>query len=58
MLEEQVGPLAQFSVIIEPSVGGGAFFDQLPEGRRIGIDIDPKRSDFVRADFLSLAPPV
>jgi hypothetical protein len=56
LLVDQIGSLSQFAAIVEPSVGGGAFYDQLPEGTRVGVDIDPKRSEFVRADFLSLAP--
>lgn len=56
LLVERIGSLSRFAAIVEPSVGGGAFFDQLPEDARVGVDIDPKRSEFVRADFLSLAP--
>jgi hypothetical protein len=37
---------------IEPSAGDGAFYDLLPEGRRIGIDIDPRRKEFIAGDFL------
>lgn len=57
LLVDQIGSLSQFAAIVEPSVGGGAFFDQLPEDTRVGVDIEPKRPEFVRADFLSLAPP-
>ena len=42
---------------IEPSVGDGVFFDLLPYGQRIGIDIDPRRSDFIGADFLTWKKP-
>lgn len=41
---------------IEPSAGDGVFFDLLPYGQRIGIDIDPRRNEFLGADFLSLNP--
>jgi predicted RNA methylase len=58
LLVEQIGPLNHFAAVIEPSVGGGAFYDQLPERTRVGVDIDPKRTNFVRADFLSLEPPL
>jgi len=30
---------------IEPSAGGGGFYELLPAGRRIGIDIDPQVGD-------------
>lgn len=38
---------------IEPSAGTGAFFDLLPEERRIGLDIMPQRADIEVDDFLS-----
>lgn len=46
---------------VEPSAGGGAFYDLLPPSRRLGMDIAPSRRDFLRADFLradSLPPEV
>ena len=41
---------------IEPSAGDGVFFDLLPFGQRIGIDIEPKRNEFIGVDFLSWNP--
>jgi len=41
---------------IEPSMGNGCFYDILPEGRRTGIDIDPKRLDTIKADYLKWQP--
>ena len=38
---------------IEPSAGRGDFFDILPVNNRIGVDIDSKRSDLIKADFLT-----
>lgn len=40
-------------VWLEPSVGEGCFFDNLPKENRIGIDIDPKRSDIIKHDYLT-----
>ena len=42
---------------IEPSAGMGAFFDLLPNDRRIGLDIVQFRPEYERADFLSWRPP-
>ena len=42
---------------VEPGAGAGAFYDLLPPGRRIGLDILPVRSDLERADFLTWEPP-
>lgn len=41
---------------IEPSAGGGAFYDLLPVGRRTGLDVLPLHKDFVRGDFLTWSP--
>ena len=38
---------------VEPSAGEGCFLDLLPAGRRIGIDIDPRRPGIIRHDFLT-----
>jgi len=51
---------------VEPSAGCGHFYDQLPKGKRIGIDIDPQQSplnaafesEIIKDDFLKWdAPP-
>lgn len=42
---------------IEPSAGGGSFFTQTPPCERIALDIDPKGSDIIKADFLTWSPP-
>ncbi len=42
---------------IDPGAGAGAFYDLMPEGQRIGIDILPARPDFVRKDYLTWSPP-
>jgi len=41
---------------IEPSAGLGAFYDLLPDDRRIGIDVVRYRRDFVQSDFLDWEP--
>ncbi len=38
---------------IEPSAGDGAFYDLMPADRRSGIDLDPRRPEFIRHDFLT-----
>lgn len=47
---------------IEPAAGCGWFFELLPAGRRLGIDIEPRptdanRAQFIRHDFLTWQPP-
>lgn len=41
---------------IEPSAGTGAFYDLLPVGSRIGIDVEAYRPNYVCADFLTWKP--
>ena len=43
---------------VEPSAGRGAFYDLLPDNRRIGLDILPDRDDYIICDFLSWRPKV
>lgn len=44
-------------VFVEPSAGEGCFYDCFPpHADRVGIDIAPKRSHFVRADYLRWWP--
>ncbi len=44
---------------VEPAAGAGAFYDLLPAGRRLGIDIcpAPSRDDILKQDFLKWQPP-
>jgi len=41
---------------VEPSAGAGAFYDLLPDHRRVGIDIVPMNSEYISQDFLSWSP--
>lgn len=41
---------------VEPSAGSGAFYDLLPKNRRIGIDVDTFRAEYIHQDFLSWVP--
>src|SRR5262249_54394016 len=42
---------------VEPSAGTGNFFKEMPEDRRIGIDINPLAPDIIKADFLTYELP-
>lgn len=51
---EKISTLVNFDDyehIIEPSAGSGIILDFLPEDRRIGLDLDPKRDDIIKTDF-------
>ncbi len=39
---------------VEPSAGTGAFYDQLPQDRRLGIDLVPKCEDVRAQDFFAV----
>jgi len=47
--------LAEYT-FIEPSAGLGAFYNLLPDGRRIGIDVVKGNPEFIQQDFLSWRP--
>lgn len=43
---------------VEPSAGNGSFLHNIPEiYTKIGLDIDPKKSDILCRDFLQWSPP-
>lgn len=50
-------PAAKF-FFVEPSAGAGAFYDLLPDTRRLGMDICPtwSRTDILKQDFLEWEP--
>lgn len=41
---------------VEPSAGMGAFYNLLPNGRRVGIDVCNFNDDYINTDFLSWQP--
>ena len=43
---------------LEPSAGSGAFFSQLPQEARMGLDLDPKAEGIVAGDFFKFDPAV
>jgi len=45
-------PLDNFGLIFEPSAGDGVFLEFLPKSTQFAIDIDPKREDIIKSDFL------
>ena len=44
-------------LFVEPSAGTGSFYDLLPVNR-IGIDIAPRREEFIHNDFLMMCWPI
>jgi len=50
-------PLEDFDLIVEPSAGAGAFYELLPGNTRYGLDIAPLHSEVIRQDFLTWSPP-
>lgn len=49
--------LDSFDHFLEPSAGTGSFFNQLDPNKRIGIDLDPKYTGIIKADFLQWSAP-
>jgi hypothetical protein len=52
--QQLCGDLQQFSLIIEPSAGTGAFLKHLPTINSIGYDIDPKAKSIIRQNFFDV----
>ena len=52
VLDELAGARLPGWRFIEPGAGDGGFYDLLPRRRRIGIDIAPRRPEFMEQDFL------
>jgi len=46
----------KYDYVLEPSAGDGAFFDYLPEIKRIGIDLDPPGKGVIKQDFFTFKP--
>lgn len=42
---------------LEPSAGTGSFYNLMPEGNRLGYDLEPKCSGVVQQDFLTVTLP-
>lgn len=42
--------------IIEPSAGTGSFYNLLPKGNRIGIDVEKYNKEYIQQDFLTWTP--
>lgn len=56
---EEVGllrPWSEWTAVVEPSAGNGAFLKQIPCANRIGIDISPDSPGILKQDFLTWAP--
>jgi hypothetical protein len=53
---EELGVDENEYTFIEPSAGDGSFFLELPEERRIGLDIEPKNDKIVKNNFLNWHP--
>lgn len=43
-------------IFIEPSCGELSFYNLMPESRRLGIDLDSKNAEILKANFLSFKP--
>lgn len=50
-------PNKKFSLFFEPSAGTGAFYNQFPVKKRLGIDLDPKCNGVLQQDFFKFIAP-
>jgi len=53
-----VGDLSrEYDLVVEPSAGDGAFYDEINHPNKMGIDIDPAHKKVVKADWLKFEVP-
>lgn len=45
-------PSTATDLYLEPSAGDGAFFELMPPGARVGVDLEPKHPEVARQNFL------
>jgi len=53
---QEIYSFDDFDIILEPSAGCGNFFFNLPENKRVGVDLDPKHTDITEMDFMDYIP--
>ena len=46
-----------YDILLEPSAGTGAFFNQLDSATRIGLDIAPRAAGIIQKNFFKYLPP-
>lgn len=47
----------EYDLVVEPSAGDGAFYDEINHPNKMGIDIDPAHKKVVKADWLKFDVP-
>lgn len=51
-------PLTSDYIWIEPSAGNGSFLHNIPSSfEKIGLDLEPKKNDIIKQDYLKWIPP-
>lgn len=50
-------PFTSRYVWVEPSAGNGSFLHNIPNFKKIGIDLDPKSKDIIKHDYLTWTHP-
>ena len=44
--------ITKYDVVVEPSAGAGAFYNQINHKNKIGVDLEPKCDGVIKQDFL------
>jgi hypothetical protein len=52
---QDIFPLTDFELIVEPSAGSGNFYTKLPTNK-VGLDILPEHPDIIKQDFFDYIP--
>lgn len=48
--------IKKYDLLLEPSAGDGAFLNNLPKNKRIGVDLDPQHPEIKKKNFFDYFP--
>lgn len=57
-LSNDIIPLNNFDMVIEPSAGNGSFLNKINHTNKIGIDISPEDNNIIQMDFFEYTPEI
>ena len=52
----EILPLVDFDLVVEPSAGNGSFLNTIDHTNKIGIDISPEAENIIEQDFFDYTP--
>lgn len=53
---DNIYPISEFDLVVEPSAGNGSFLHEIQSENKIGLDISPEHDDIIKMDFFEYTP--